>query len=255
MVKRILFSLLFVCIAREPASGESPAKVNLVVAAGPAMIHFVQDARARVEKEIGGKIELLIANGMTSEEAVEAIASGKASLGLVGSGWEVVRARLAERAIVVKHFEEIQYQTVGLEDISVVTYKGGPSSLSKNQLKGIFSGRLKNWKSVGGENLPIQITLTATTPGAQTEFDKSILDGEKLEVASAKQFQVVRETVEFVGKTKGAVAVIPGNVDRSKVNVPEQPGVSRPVVAFTLGEFTPQQAKLIRAITDQLDKK
>jgi phosphate transport system substrate-binding protein len=46
---------------------------------------------------------------------------------------------------------------VGYDAIAVFVHRNNPvKDLTKEQLKGIFTGRIKNWKEVGGKNAPIR---------------------------------------------------------------------------------------------------
>ena len=46
--------------------------------------------------------------------------------------------------------------TIGYDAIAIFVHKNNPvSNLSKEQLKGIFTGKIKNWKEVGGKDAPI----------------------------------------------------------------------------------------------------
>jgi phosphate transport system substrate-binding protein len=46
---------------------------------------------------------------------------------------------------------------IGYDAIAVFVHKNNPvKNLTKEQVKGIFTGKIKNWKEVGGKNAPIQ---------------------------------------------------------------------------------------------------
>jgi phosphate transport system substrate-binding protein len=46
---------------------------------------------------------------------------------------------------------------IGYDAIAVFVHKNNPvKNLSKEQVKGIFTGKIKNWKEVGGKDAPIQ---------------------------------------------------------------------------------------------------
>lgn len=47
--------------------------------------------------------------------------------------------------------------TIGYDAVAVFVHKNNPvKNLTKEQLKGIFTGKIKNWKEVGGKNAPIK---------------------------------------------------------------------------------------------------
>jgi phosphate transport system substrate-binding protein len=52
--------------------------------------------------------------------------------------------------------EKLLGYTIGYEAVAIYVSKSNPvKNLKKEQLKGIFTGKIKNWKEVGGSNAPI----------------------------------------------------------------------------------------------------
>ncbi|GAA0077983.1 phosphate ABC transporter substrate-binding protein [Clostridium sp. CTA-5] len=61
----------------------------------------------------------------------------------------------------------------------VVNKSLGINSLTKNQIKDIFSGKVKNWKDVGGPDKEIFLVHRPSGSGTRATFEKTILDGDK----------------------------------------------------------------------------
>jgi phosphate transport system substrate-binding protein len=96
--------------------------------------------------------------------------------------------------------------TIGKDSIRVLAHKDNPvTTLSKEQLKGIFTGTITNWQEVGGPDLPILIVWGTLIPGTNSLFVKQILDGEAqtqavLETATAADVQqTIMANLEAVG--------------------------------------------------------
>jgi len=53
----------------------------------------------------------------------------------------------------------------------------GVTNLTTAQIKGIYSGSIKNWKEVGGPNLPIVVVSRPTTSGTRATFQSYVLGG------------------------------------------------------------------------------
>jgi phosphate transport system substrate-binding protein len=60
----------------------------------------------------------------------------------------------------------------------VVNRKTNIYNLTVAQLRGIFLGRITNWKQVGGPNLSIKIVARTTASGTRANFDRTILGGQ-----------------------------------------------------------------------------
>lgn len=52
-------------------------------------------------------------------------------------------------------------------------------SLTKEEIKNIFEGKITNWKQVGGENKPINVINRGASSGTRATFVDTIMDGEK----------------------------------------------------------------------------
>jgi phosphate transport system substrate-binding protein len=55
----------------------------------------------------------------------------------------------------------------------------GVKNLTKDQIKKIFSGEIKNWSQVGGPNKEILVIHRPASSGTRATFEKTILDGNK----------------------------------------------------------------------------
>lgn len=76
--------------------------------------------------------------------------------------------------------EKLVGSVIGYDAIAVFVHKDNPiENLSKEQLKGIFAGQIKNWKDVGGKDAPI-IPNTEILNGKRATvemFQEMVLDG------------------------------------------------------------------------------
>jgi len=89
---------------------------------------------------------------------------------------------------------------IGYDAIAVFVHKNNPvTKLSKEQLKGIFSGSIKNWKEVGGKDAPI-------TPNTEISGEKraTMLEFQKLAMDDApyakgfKEIDLPRDQITYI---------------------------------------------------------
>ena len=86
----------------------------------------------------------------------------------------------------------------------VVNKDAGVKNVSKKQLIAIFTGKLTNWKQLGGKDLPIVLLNRATGSGTRLTFEKWGLDGQQSKDAQEQDSTgMVRQ---IVGSTPGAIS-------------------------------------------------
>jgi len=96
---------------------------------------------------------------------------------------------------------------IGKDAIAAIVAADNPvKQLNSAQLKGIFTGKIKNWSEVGGPNLPIKTYIVKQGSATRTVFQKVVLGGEEY-----KDGEVVTpdaKMVPAVAKEKGAIGQI-----------------------------------------------
>lgn len=89
---------------------------------------------------------------------------------------------------------------VALDGLSVYVNAGNPvKSLNVDQLKSIFTGKVKNWKQVGGKDAPIVLYSRENSSGTYEFFKKSVLQGADY-AASAQTMPGTAAVLQAVGK-------------------------------------------------------
>ncbi len=126
-------------------------------------------------------------------------------------------------------------QVIGNDIIQVITNKDvGVTDLSKDQLAGIFSGKIKNWSEVGGPDTSITVLRNTISPGTQFVFQTQILNGEAYSPETIDLTSAGALKTRLKG-TPGAIALVTqGQIDE-KVNVVAIPKVERPITLITKG--------------------
>ncbi len=111
--------------------------------------------------------------------------------------------------------------TIGKDAIAAIINPSNPvSDLSLAQLNDIFTGKIKNWKDVGGPDLPIEVFITGGNSATNKVFKKVVLHGADYK---AKVVKPDAKIVNLVAKKKGAIgqisfAFITGNTKVKAVN-------------------------------------
>lgn len=115
---------------------------------------------------------------------------------------------------------ELQSTLVGYAALLGVVNPGNPvSDLSLRQLKDIFTGRIDNWKRVGGRNAPISVYVGPPTGGINDTWKSLILDEEDSYTPTGKVLPNAERTVAVVTDPNAITFVTRGQTDLSHVKI------------------------------------
>ncbi len=104
-----------------------------------------------------------------------------------------------------KTFKEV---VIAYDAIAVVVNKNnGVAQLTRAQLEGIFTGKITNWKEVGGADMKIVVYSRETSSGTY-EFFKSKVLKNKNYVSSVLSMPATGAIIQSVKQTKGAIAYV-----------------------------------------------
>lgn len=94
---------------------------------------------------------------------------------------------------------------VALDGLSVYVHGDNPvKELTVDQLEGIFTGKIKNWKEVGGPDQKITVYSRENSSGTYEFFKEHVLKGKDF-VASAETRPGTAQVLHAVGSDKSAI--------------------------------------------------
>ena len=94
---------------------------------------------------------------------------------------------------------------VALDGLSVyVSADNGVKELSLDQLQAIFTGKVKNWKQVGGNDAPITVYSRENSSGTYEFFKEHVLKGSDF-AASAQTMPGTAAVLQAVAKDKNGI--------------------------------------------------
>jgi phosphate transport system substrate-binding protein len=185
-------------------SGSSTIGQSILDAAG---------ARAAFERKTGVKFASLEVPG--SGKGIEALLAGQANV--AGASRPL---RPEEKA------KKILGTIIGYDAVAVFVNRDNPvSDLSKEQLKDIFTGKITNWKQVGGKDAPIAVNteIQGAKRATMEMFNELVMD-KAAYGAGFKQIDLPRDQIVEVARSPngigtpslGLLAAVPPDV-RAKV--------------------------------------
>ena len=124
---------------------------------------------------------------------------------------------LAQSSRKIKMDEKLKLQEAGVtykEVIAaydalavVVNPSNGVGQLTREQLEGIFTGKTKNWKEVGGADMKIIVYSRETSSGTYEFFKEHVLNKKNF-ASNVLSMPATGAIIQSVGQTKGAIGYV-----------------------------------------------
>ncbi len=109
-----------------------------------------------------------------------------------------------QKGIDAKKLQNHLIAVVGI--VPIVNKSAGVSNLSKQQLSDIFTGKITNWKQVGGKNQTITVINRSKGSGTRGTFEGLVLNGKKpIQAQEQDSNGTVRK---IVSSTPGTISYI-----------------------------------------------
>ncbi len=113
----------------------------------------------------------------------------------------------------LKHLGDLsqvnQETVVGLDGIAVVVHPDNPvSALSMRQLRGIFSGAISNWMTLGGSNQPIRVYARDNRSGTYDTFKSLVLSKQSPLLSSAIRYESNHQLSDDVAADSGGIGFV-----------------------------------------------
>ena len=186
--------LLFGCSA--PATQKADPLVGRYrVSAGGGTIPVIQNLTKRFSELHPGALWDI--ENIGSDAAVGTVADGSADLG--GVSREMTAADKAKVASL----------QIGLTGTAVAVSASNPiASLTKEQIRAIFAGEVKDWKDVGSPAGPITVFVREPTAATRQVFDEYVFGGTGAYRADYTPVDSNDQTLNALTSFKGAVAMV-----------------------------------------------
>jgi phosphate transport system substrate-binding protein len=228
MKRRVtIFAVFLILIAANCVSADEIR----IVGAGAAMSTIFSPIKESFESSTGHKLQLTVTSPAKS---IIALSKGEADIATAAVEPRDIIAAAAKEGVSIEP-ASIESFVIGQAHTIIFTDKSNKvKKLSKKQLKGIFTGKINNWKEVGGANRKI-VVVWGDTPGQNRQFEDKIMDSESVTL-NAKRATDYANIRDVVAKTPGAVGIAPHGLLNNKINSPEIPFLFRPINVYTKGK-------------------
>ncbi|MBI5680003.1 MAG: phosphate ABC transporter substrate-binding protein [Methanobacterium sp.] len=158
------------------------------------------------------------------------VQGGGSSLGISSVSQGITQIGTSSRELTQKEKIGLNEYVIGKEGIVIaVNNQNNITYLNKTQIKDIFSGKVKNWKDVGGPDLEIHVITRESGSGTRSAFENLIM-GKGIKI---KNDAIVQSSTESV---KQAVKQDPGAIGFVSLA-----RMTNDVKALKIGGITPSE--------------
>jgi phosphate transport system substrate-binding protein len=239
---RILAVSAVVAAAAVPA-----AQADTVRLAGATTVVnvVITPHRAAVEKSTGHTLEI---NGNATGRGLVDLSDGKADGAMVSEPMDIALAA-AEVAGKKLDGSKLKIYELRKDEIVFIVHANNPvNKLTLQQLSDIHTGKVTNWKQLGGKDMPITVYSDALSGGTRAMIKKVVLNNADYG-ASVKSLTSVSRIAELVpGDESGIGGLGRGFVKTdAKVRVVETSKIERPLAIVTMGDAQPKVKDVIDA--------
>jgi len=118
------------------------------------------------------------------------------------------KMKMDEKLKIQEAGKSVKEVIIAYDALAVIVHPSNTiSQLTREQLEGIFTGKLTNWKDVGGPDLKIIVYSRETSSGTYEFFKEHVLNKKNF-AASALMMAATGAVVQSVSQTKGAIGYV-----------------------------------------------
>jgi phosphate transport system substrate-binding protein len=183
------------------ASGGTSGKLTL--AGSSALLPLMQEAATQFQAK-NPDVQITVTAGGSGAGRTQ-VCQGKIDIGNSD-------VKLSDKEKTDLSCADATETAVAIQAFAPVANKTGPgsaSSLTKQQLVDIFTGKVTNWKDVGGDDQAIVLINRAKGSGTRSQMGKFLFGGDDTQFATGASEEDNSETVKTtVGQTPGAISYL-----------------------------------------------
>ncbi len=240
MINQMLIVLVLAGTTLLPIAGGAE---EIKIEGGPSSITTIYSPiKAAYEETTKDTLTLTLTNPTKALIALEKGAIDMASIASLA--FEDAISKAKKQGVEIKPDSLVKTVVTKGEVVIFLDRSNPVSRLNKEQLKGIFTGQINNWKDVGGADQEIKVLWTKELVYFNNLFVKTILDGQPVspKTQHIDDLLTLRKTLIA---TPGAIAISPEGLKMPLLKIPESPTLPFTMLAFTKGKPTPKVQRLL----------
>jgi phosphate transport system substrate-binding protein len=235
----LLVAVLFFLSGRAVAAGAEEIRIG---GGGAALLAVFQPIKPHFEKATG----ITVVNLQSSPKGgLINLIEGRVDVTSAAHSLDGLIAAVRDDGVVFDPATLVANE-LGINRTALFAHPSNPiTRLTKDQIKGVFTGRIANWKEVGGDDRDILVVWGRGTPGQNADFVRRMLDGERVtqHALETTNYGEIRETV---AATPEAIGIGPMSVANPTIKVVDSEArLTTPIIAVTIGKPSAKVRRLL----------
>lgn len=149
------------------------------------------------------KAAKLVVTGGGSGVGLAALVDGTADIAMASR-----KMKLSEKMKLQDAGKATKETIVAYDALAVIVNPANKvGQLTREQLEGIFTGKIKNWKEVGGEDLAIVVYSRESSSGTYEFFKEHVMNNKNY-ASSVLSMPATGSIIQSVSQTKGAIGYV-----------------------------------------------
>ena len=212
--------------------------------AASVVSELVAPQQKTVEQATGIK---LIVNKSNAGKGLIDLIDGKCDAAMASASLEAT-VKAAKSAGLAKPVPDLIMHVLATSEVVFIVHPSNSvQKLSWAQITDVHTGKITNWKELGGKNMPITV-YTDATASATRGLIKQVVMGNSEYSPSAKAVDFVKDVNNKVASDESGIGGLGlGFVDAGKVSIVSSKKVERPLAFITVGEPSANVQKVIDA--------
>lgn len=236
-------------LAATTFAGQAAAEVLEVSGATTVQRRVLEPGAEPLKAATGIQLKIY---GPGTGKGMLALFEGKVPVAAAGEALEdavaSARAAAAESGRTVNVPPNLVYHAVASDNIVVAVHANNPvKTLTRQQIKDMMTGKVSNWKQVGGPDLAVKLFAAAPGQAVRAAVQKGFLDGAEFAPATT-DIRTALEQLRAIAGDPGAIGAMSEPVIKAsteKVHVVGGASIPRPLGFVTVGAPSPAAAKMI----------
>jgi len=207
----------------------------------------IDPGREALQKASGITLEIV---GSTTGAGLEDLIGGKCDIAMAAEALPDAIASLKAVSTAVAVPDTLKEFVVGAPRLVIIVHKENPvARLSSDQLKGLLTGTIGNWKEVGGPDKPVVVIAAPLGTGTRKVPQKKIMGGGEFAPGTIDS-ETPAKQVEYIALTPEGIAIVAETLfakspHKASARIVEGPDISLQLTLITKGEPSGNSKKVI----------